>query len=367
MNCCKLDATVKKVIAVIGATGQQGGGLVNAILDDPKGGFAARALTRDPTKKAAVALKNAGAEVVKFDMDDPSTHGLALEGAYGVFVVTNYWEHFSVEKEKAHAKSVAEAAEKAGVRHIIWSTLEGTNDFFDSLPEEERPNKLDGYYVPHFDGKHESDVYFPPNKTTKLFTSFYLENLAGFGMVKDGVLCNNMGDSPLPVIATVDIGKCAYAIFKARHTYMGKNVYIAGDVLTCREIMAIASDVTQQEFEYQAVDRETYASFGFPGANDMANMFYFKVKNKDFVKNRDPSKAKELNPKLQSTREWMEKNVKAVSMLAKPVPEMARPQPPLNEEEPTPRASPNKAYLTPEMEERDNGVELEYHGEEMWC
>jgi len=304
--------------------------------------------------------------VIKFDMDDPSTHGAALDGAYGIFVVTNYWEHFSADKEKAQAKSIAEASQKAGVKHIIWSTLEGTNDFFDSLEESERPSKLGDYYVPHFDGKHECDSYFPANKTTNLFTSFYFENLAG--MVQDGILCNNMGDSPLPVIAKDDIGKCAFGIFKAGHKYMGKDVYIAGDVLSCGEIMKLASEVTGGDFEYQPVDRETYASFGFPGADEMANMFDFHVKNEDFVKNRDPKKAKELNPKLQSAREWMEKHVKTMTNVAKPVPEAALPQqvkatlPPL-EEEPTPRASPNKMHLSPDIEV-DNE---DYKGEDMWC
>lgn len=103
-------------------------------------------------------------------MDDPSTHVAALQGAYGVFVVTNYWEHFSVEKEKQQAKSIAEAAQTAGVNHIIWSTLEGTGEFFDSLPEEERPPKLKGgYYVPHFDGKHEGNVYFPGTSGEMVF------------------------------------------------------------------------------------------------------------------------------------------------------------------------------------------------------
>lgn len=264
--------------------------------------------------------------MVRFDMDDPSTHASALEGAYGLFVVTNYWEHFSVDKEKQQAKSIADAAKAAGVHHIIWSTLEGTGEFFDSLPEEERPNKLEGgYYVPHFDGKHEGDQYFPADKTTKLFTSFYLDNFMGFGMVRDGILCNNMGDAPLPVIAAEDIGKCAYGIFKAGHKYMGKDVYIAGSVMTCENLMSIASDVTGQEFEYRPVDRETYASFDFPGANDLANMFYFKAKNKDFSLNRNPANAKALNPDLQTARVWMEKNVDVMNKLAKPVPEQAMP------------------------------------------
>ena len=294
-------------------------------------------------------------------MDDPSTHVPALTGAYGVFVVTNYWEHFSVEKEKEQAKAIAKAAEIAGIKHIIWSTLEGTNDFFDSLPEDERPTKLGDYYVPHFDGKHEGDRFFPSNKTTNLFTSFYLENFAEFGMVKDGVLCINMEDHPLPVIAAADIGGCAYEIFKAGDKYKGYNVWIAGDVLTCSQLMDMASRVTQQEFEYRAVDRDTYAGFDFPGADDLANMFYFKVKNDDFTKKRDPKKTKELYPKLQSAREWMVKNVDVLSQLAKPGPERALPQ----EDEPTPKAtSPNKRSKTPML---DENISKNYTGGEVWC
>jgi hypothetical protein len=134
-------------------------------------------------------------------------------------------------------------------------------------------------------------------------------------MIKDGVMCNNMGDAPLPVIASVDIGKCAYGVFKAGDEYKGKNVYVAGNVLPCEELMKIASEVTGKEFRYQAVDRETFAGFGFPGANDLANMFYFKAKNPDFCKNRDPKNAKELNPELMGCNEWFEANKEAVTKL----------------------------------------------------
>ena len=241
-------------------------------------------------------------------MDDASTHEPALQGAYGVFAVTNYWEHLSTEKEKAQAKSIADAAKAAGVKHIIWSTLEGTAEFFDSLPESERPPKLDGYYVPHFDAKYESNAYFPPDNTTYLYTSFYFENFISFGMVKDGVFCCDMDDAPLPIIAAADIGKCAYGIFKAGDKYKGKNVYIAGDILPCADMMKIASSVTGKDFVYQPVTRRAYASFDFPGSKDLANMFYFKVKNEDFRKNRDVSMTKELNPELQTTQVWMEAN-----------------------------------------------------------
>ena len=95
----------KKIIAVVGATGAQGGGLVRAILADPAGGFAVRALTRDPNAPAAKALAEAGAEVVAADVDDPESLKRAFDGAYGAYCVTFFWEHFSPEKELAQAQA----------------------------------------------------------------------------------------------------------------------------------------------------------------------------------------------------------------------------------------------------------------------
>src|SRR6186713_2154846 len=118
-----------KIIAVLGATGRQSGGLAREILADPSGGFAVRAITRDPNKDNAKALASKGAEVVSANLDDVESLKKAFAGAHGVFGVTNFWEHFSAEKEKAQAKNIAEAAKAAGVKHVIWSTLEDTRQF----------------------------------------------------------------------------------------------------------------------------------------------------------------------------------------------------------------------------------------------
>src|SRR3954454_4351576 len=114
----------KKIIAVVGATGAQGGGLVRAILADRESDFAVRALTRHVDSDKARALAAAGAEVVAADLDDPASVERAMRGAYGAYCVTNFWEHFSPEKELAQARNLARAAKAAGVKHVIWSTLE---------------------------------------------------------------------------------------------------------------------------------------------------------------------------------------------------------------------------------------------------
>src|SRR6476620_12653826 len=116
----------KKLITVFGATGAQGGGLARAILEDPAGGFAVRAVTRHVDSDKARALAAAGAEVVAADLDDVDSLVRVMQGAHGAYCVTNFWEHFSPEKEKAQAANLAQAAKTAGVQHVIWSTLEAT-------------------------------------------------------------------------------------------------------------------------------------------------------------------------------------------------------------------------------------------------
>src|SRR5882672_12326834 len=227
----------KKVIAVIGATGAQGGGLCDAILSDPAGGFACRAITRDPSKEKATALAAKGAEVVKADIDDVDSLKKAFAGTYGVYGVTNFWEHFSGEKETVQAKSIADAAKAAGVKHVIWSTLEDTRKLMS--PDDNRmPILQKKYRVPHFDAKADADASFSALPATWLVTSFYWDNLYLFGLApkkgEDGVYSWTfpMGNAKLGGIAAEDIGKVAYGIFKAGSQYIGKTVGVLGEALT---------------------------------------------------------------------------------------------------------------------------------------
>ncbi len=211
----------KKVIAVVGATGAQGGGLVRAILNDPKGGFAARAITRNKDSDKAKQLAKLGAEVVEADLDNEQSLDKAFQGAYGAFCITNFWEHYSPEKEAAQARAMARAAKRAGLRHVIWSTLEDTRKWV-PLDDDRMPTLMEKYKVPHFDGKGAADHFFTDEgvPTTFLLTSFYWDNMIHFGMNPkpgpDGVLAITMpmGDKKLPGIAAGDIGGCAYGIFK---------------------------------------------------------------------------------------------------------------------------------------------------------
>jgi uncharacterized protein YbjT (DUF2867 family) len=309
----------KKIIAVVGATGAQGGGLVRAILNDKSGEFAARALTRKTTGDKAQELAKAGAEVVAMDMDDAASVRKALEGAYGAYFVTNYWEHFSVDKELAQAKALSEAAKDAGVQHVIWSTLEDTRKLV-PLSDNRMPTLYEKYKVPHFDGKGEADAYFSQAgvPTTWLLTSFYWDNFIYFGMGPqagpDGKLAITfpMGDKKLPGIAAEDIGKCALGIFK-RPELIGKRVGIAGEHLTGTEMAAQMSKALGQEIAYNSVPPEVYRSFGFPGADDIGNMFQYKRDfEKEFTGARSVEFSREVNPELQTFETWLKKNGKAI-------------------------------------------------------
>ena len=154
----------KKVVAVLGATGAQGGGLANTILADPESQFTVRAITRDINSEKSKALYEKGAEVVKADVDDVESLTKAFEGADVVYGVTFFWEHFSPEKETQHAKNIAEAAKSAGVGHVIWSTFEDTRDRV-PLDDNRMPNIHGKYKVPHFDAKAEANKFL---KTSNL-------------------------------------------------------------------------------------------------------------------------------------------------------------------------------------------------------
>lgn len=282
----------KKIIAVIGSTGLQGGGLVRAILNDPTSPFVVRALTRDPTKEAAVALSAAGANVMKFDMDGPvDAMAQALEGVYGLFVVTNFWEHMDRAREMKQAQAVIQAGEKEGVQHYLWSTLEDTTLFFEQVPPEDRPPKIDGTYVPFFDAKGQTNQFFPQAKTTIIYTSAYLEDFYNFGWISDGVFVANLDSIKLPVIAVEDIGKSVYGVLKAGDRYRGETVYLATDRLTGDEFMEIASEVVGVEYQYKMVDRDTYANKIMPL---VANMFEYMRQNPAYSAALDPVQAHQL-------------------------------------------------------------------------
>ena len=305
----------KKIITVFGATGAQGGGLIRAILADENSEFIVRAVTRDTNSDKAKELAGLGAELVQADVDDPASVNKALEGAYGAYFVTFFWAHFSAEKEIAEARMFAEAAKKAGLQHAIWSTLEDTREFV-PLSDNRMPTLHGKYKVPHFDGKGESDHFFTDAgvPTTFLLASFYWDNFIYFGAgPKRGdngklALTLPIGDGKMAGIAAEDIGKCAYGIFKKGTAMIGKRIGIAGEQLSGNEMAEGLSKALGEPVLYNKVPAAVYRSFGFPGADDLGNMFQFYDEFEQTLNaTRDVDRSRQLNPELMNFEQWLSK------------------------------------------------------------
>ena len=316
--------TDTKIIAVIGATGATAGGLARAILDDPAGGFACRAITRHPESPAARALAEHGAEVVVADLDDEASLVRAFEGVYGAFCMTSFFEHFSAEHEALQAAHLAHAAAAAGVRHAVWSTAQDTRRRY-PLDDDRMPTLQGRFKVPQWDGKAEGDAAFASAgvPTTYLLTPFHWEAFTlGQGAPRrgeDGTLALTipLSDAKLPGIAAEDIGRCAYAIFQAGERLIGSTVGIASEHLTGAELAAGLSVILGEPVRYQHVPADVLRSFPAPGAELAGNMFQFVAEQNDaFCAARDPRTARALNPRLVSFADWVADTQRSVPVPA---------------------------------------------------
>jgi uncharacterized protein YbjT (DUF2867 family) len=313
--------TEKKIIAVVGATGAQGGGLVRAILADPAGRFSARALTRNADSDRARDLASNGAEVVEADLDDEASLREAFHGAYGAYVVTNFWASRTPEQEQARSRAqmeldqaaaAARAARDAELRHVVWSTLEDTRPHFERLGIDV-PNALGNYKVPHFDAKGEANAFFTSLgvPTTFLQTTFYYEAfLRGQGPRRDDngelVLQIPMADKKMALIAAEDIGKTALGVFRRGDDFIGKTVSIAGAHATGDELAEMFTAALGEKVTYRPLSTDQLRASGQPGALEGANMYqFYSDASEYFTGVRDLDLVRELNRDLQPLESWL--------------------------------------------------------------
>lgn len=306
----------KKIIAVTGATGAQGGGAARAILADPDSGFTVRALTRNPASPAARELAELGAEVVRADFgDEPSVHK-AFEGAYGAFLVTNFWAHGSAAKETDEVNVLVRAAKATGLRHVVWSTLEDTRELL-SLEDGRMPVLQDRYNVPHFDAKGEANELFRQAgvPTTFLNTTFFFQGfLQGMGpqRAEDGVLALTLpleDGKLLSGVDVADIGRTAHAILKGGERFIGGTVSLAGDHLTGAQYAERFAAALGEPVRFQSVPYDVFRTFDVPAADEIGNMFqYYGDFDHEFTGARDLDRLREINPALMSFDAWLAEN-----------------------------------------------------------
>jgi uncharacterized protein YbjT (DUF2867 family) len=301
----------QKMIAVVGATGAQGGGLTRAILAEPDGEFAVRALTRDPGSPKAEELADAGAEVVAADLDDEAALRAAFDSVHGVYLVTNYWADMSAEHEKAQAANGARAAKATGIEHLIWSTLEDTRAYL-PLNDPSIPVFDGRYSVPHFDAKSEADKFFAEAgvPTTYLRPSMYWEAFDEMGprRADDGalVLTLPMGGRKLAGVAAEDIGRTALGILKRGDEFVGRTVGVAGEHLTGEEFAAAFSESYGEPVAYRPLTFDKFRAQDVPAAAEIGNQFqYYYLAEAEFTGLRDVALVRALDPQLQTFRSWL--------------------------------------------------------------
>lgn len=310
--------TETKIIAVMGATGAQGGGLARAILDDPEGGFVCRAVTRNPESDRAHALAERGAEVVRADLDDGSSLVDAFQGAHGAYCMTNFFEHFTAEKELAQAANLAGAAKAAGISHAVWSTQWDSRELY-PIDDERLPTLQGRYKLPHWDAKGEANRFFTDSAvpTTFLHLPTFWDNFLTPGAPQrpqrgpDGVLAiaAPMGDMRLPGIAAEDIGRCAYGIFQSGAEFAGEAVGVSAQFLSGPELAAGLASAMGEEVRFEHVPVGALRASMLPGADFVANMFQLIEENlENYCAQYDLALSRSLNPRLQTFAGWLAAN-----------------------------------------------------------
>jgi uncharacterized protein YbjT (DUF2867 family) len=293
------SGTDRPVILVVGATGAQGGGVARRLLAD--GRFAVRAFTRNPGSDRARALAERGAEVVAGDLARPETIAVALEGCYGAFGVTSFWEHF--DAEYGHGRNLVEAIAGSGVRHFVFSTLPHVHRLTDGALS-----------VPHFDLKGQMEEYARSLDlpATYVHVAFYYENFLGFFPPRrrpDGTWGFGFpqGKTRLAAVAAEDVGGVVAAIFDRPDQFLGKVVGIVGDDQPPACYAEIMSLRLGKPVVYEHVPREVFAALGFRGADDLASMFEY---NRTRIPDRraDLIQSRALYPRMRGFDAWTKEN-----------------------------------------------------------
>lgn len=295
----KIDEGARPTILVTGATGAQGGSVARHLLERER--FAVRALTRKPDSAAAAGLRERGAQVVRGDLADLGGLRSAMEGCYGVYGVTNFWEHFDAEYQQGI--NLVDAVADSGVGHFVFSTL----------PSVER---LTGgeLSVPHFDLKARMEAYARSLTLPATFVhlAYYFDNFFVWFAPKrqaDGSYRFGFpqGDAPLAGMAAEDVGGVVATIFERREEFLGRSLYVVGDDLPPAEYAGAMSRVSGRPVRYGHIPREVFAGFGFPGAEDLANMFeFYRTRVPD--RQEDLVRSRELYPEMQSFEAWLERH-----------------------------------------------------------
>jgi uncharacterized protein YbjT (DUF2867 family) len=289
----------RPTILVTGATGGQGGSVTRALLQT--GRFNVRCLTRSAGSDKARALGQAGAKIVEGDLDDVESLLSAMQGCDGVFGLTNFWEHF--EKEYQQGKNLIDAVHASGIGHFVYSGLRA----YCELSNGQFP-------VPHCDIKAALENYTRSLQVPATFIhiAFYYENFFSFfppQKREDGIYYFGFpqGDTRLAMASVEDIGPITAQVFSHPAIYLGRTVGVVGEDRSCKEYASIMSRVLGVTIRYNHIQRDIFAGYGFPGAEELANMF--EVQRLHISRrSQDLMESYSMNPGMSSFESWLVRN-----------------------------------------------------------
>jgi uncharacterized protein YbjT (DUF2867 family) len=258
-------------------------------------------MKRCADSKIARLLEQQGAEVVQADLDDPSSLRRAVQGCYGVFGVTDFWEAYFREYDQG--VNLIDAAAEEGVGHLVLSTLPSSRSMSDGAIE-----------LPHFETKARMEGYAQLRNVPFTFVhiAFYYENFLNYFPPRpqpDGSYSFGfpLGDACLGGVASEDIGGVVAEILANRRKFVHKTLEIIGDEMPAQEYAQVMSRVLKRKITYDHIPRETYASLPFPGGRALADMF-------EFLRVYTPSRRDhitqcgQLFAEMQKFETWLRKN-----------------------------------------------------------
>mmetsp|Transcript_13012 Transcript_13012/g.17875 ORF Transcript_13012/g.17875 Transcript_13012/m.17875 type:complete len:294 (+) Transcript_13012:149-1030(+) len=281
-----------KLVVVLGATGAQGGGVVDALLAQ---GFKVRGVTRDTSSASSQKLAAKGAEVVVGDVLKPETLKNAFQGAWAVFAVTNFWDPSQMGKEFEIGKGIADAAKEAGVTYLVWSSLANVQEI-----------SKDKWHVPHFTDKAKVADYITKIGLKGIFVgaAFYFQNFGSFFPPKKDDQGNLVFSMPysetglLTAFDVADVGPAVANILKNPEEWVGKFIPLYGTHAPVSEYIKTFTEVTGKPAKFNALPSNAFGA-------EMEHMFGWFGEFTYYGPNADYSLQKKVNPNAKTWADWL--------------------------------------------------------------
>ncbi|KAK7049320.1 hypothetical protein VNI00_005921 [Paramarasmius palmivorus] len=302
-----------KLIAVVGATGQQGSSVVDFLLKEPTK-FKVRGLTRNPNSEASKALAAKGVEVVKAELDNLDEVTAAFSGAWGVFGVTQFYEH-GYEKEQLHGKHIVEAAKAANVKHIVFTTVEGREGECGAISWTSKAQIEDRIIE---SGIPYTFVYIPmyyENFWTSFFAPSYDE--------EKGFTWNIafLPDVPIFAFSVADLGAWVVPAFSEPEQWSGKKVKIVVEYLSIRDLATQFSEATGEkaglglELTREQFEASRYADH--PAAEFMYLSWEYVIRAGPDSGVRSLEQTLSIYPEAKKYRDWVKTSPLVKSLVEK--------------------------------------------------